>query len=249
MAKVRSPNYPSMSLPDAIEAVRKIYEKDHRNRMAKAVVAQHLGYSSLNGASLTAISAVAKYGLLDRSGEEYRVSDNALTILVDPPESTERAEALRAAALQPPLFAEIHRHYQGSVPSEDNLRAYLQKREFTAAAASAASRAYRDTMALVSTGSSAYNGEAMETSSTGAVVTARGVGTARSSGSATPTVTSSASGTEREWQRFNLTPGRNIRLLFSANDEPTRREVDKLIRYLEITKEDLLPDSEGASAA
>ena len=56
MARTRSPNYPYIGLPAAIERVRKIYDKEHRNRMSRDVVAKHLGFGSLNGVSLSVIS-------------------------------------------------------------------------------------------------------------------------------------------------------------------------------------------------
>src|SRR5258708_35651933 len=58
-------------------------------------------------------------------------------------------EALRRCALRPVLFAEIAKEFDGGVPSEDNLRIYLQKRGFITSAASAAASAYRETMELV----------------------------------------------------------------------------------------------------
>jgi hypothetical protein len=157
MARSRSPNYPSISLKEAIEKARSVYSKDHRNKMHREVVAKHLGYSGLNGASLTMLSALLKYGLLEGRGDEIRVSDPAVTILVDPPDSAERKEALKAAAMRPPLFSELVNQFGGQVPSEENLTAYLQKRGFKPSAAAAAAQAFRDTMELAGVGDNVQN--------------------------------------------------------------------------------------------
>jgi hypothetical protein len=150
MAHKRSPNYPYIGLPAAIERVRKIYDKEHQGRMSKQVVAKHLGFGGLNGVSMSVISALGKYGLLASIDDDLQVSNDALSILVDPPESEERAQAIRRAALKPELFTELNKHFGGTVPSDVNLSAYLQKHGFTANAATLAAKSFRETMQLIS---------------------------------------------------------------------------------------------------
>ncbi len=158
MARTRSPNYPYIGLTAAIERVRKLYGEEHQNRMSRAVVAKHLGFGSLNGVSMSIISALSKYGLLASVDDDLQVSDDALTILVDPPDSEERAQALRRAALKPELFSELNKHFGGTVPSDINLLAYLQKHGFTANAATLAAKSFRETMQLISGQATAPNG-------------------------------------------------------------------------------------------
>lgn len=159
MARTRSPNYPYIGLPAAIERVRKLYDKDHRNRMSREVVVKHLGYGSLNGISLSVISALGKYGLLESIDSDLQVSDDAVVILVDPPDSPERSQALRRAAFKPEIFAGLHKHFGGQIPSEANLLAHLQKNGFTANAAAQAARSFRETMQLVSQQAPGYGGD------------------------------------------------------------------------------------------
>jgi hypothetical protein len=134
-----------------------IYEKDHRNRLARDVAVSHMGYTGLNGASLGVLSALIKYGLLEGRGAELRVSDEAVVMLVDPLESRERAMAIQEAAVRPALFGELYKRFGGpSLPSEENLRAHLQKMGFTPVAATNASRAFRETVELVSESEKAH---------------------------------------------------------------------------------------------
>lgn len=149
MSKMRSPNYPALSLPDAIGKLATIYQKEVQRKMSRAVAATHLGYGGLNGASITVISALLKYGLLEGRGDEIRVSPGGVAILVDPVGAPDRMRAMQEAARKPALFVELQKQFDGQVPSTENLQAYLQKQGFTATAASAAGRAYRDTMELV----------------------------------------------------------------------------------------------------
>ena len=154
--KPRSPRYPSLSLQHAIEKVRAVYEKEYTHRVNKELVAKRMGYTSLNGASLTTISALCKYGLLGGRGE-LQVTPLAVTILADPPDSPERQAAIREAALLPTLFTTLSQHYGGRMPSVENVSAYLQKNNFTPRAATAAAHAYLDTMELVSPEAGGYN--------------------------------------------------------------------------------------------
>jgi hypothetical protein len=142
--RIRSPNYPALSLPDAIEKVVTLYRSQHMHPALREVVAKGMGYNSLNGASASAISALGKYGLLERIGEEIKVSERALRIL-HPHSPEERSAAIQEAASQPPLFAELSERFPGRIPSDDLLRNYLIRNGFAPSAVSAVIVAYRET--------------------------------------------------------------------------------------------------------
>jgi hypothetical protein len=149
MAKrIRSPNYPALSLPDAIERVTTLHRAQHTHAAPREVAAKGMGYNTLNGASATAISALHKYGLLDRVGDEIKVSDRALRVL-HPHSPEERAAAIREAAREPQLFGELAERFPGRMPSEELLRNYLIRNGFAPAAVSAVVLAYRETWELV----------------------------------------------------------------------------------------------------
>ena len=133
MARVRSPNYPHFSLAEAVRRVGPVFENEHQHPMPREVLVTRLGYGGVNGSSLSAISAMLKYGLVEQQGDSYRVTDRALTIL-HPHNDAEKAQALEAAALSPALFSELVEHFKGALPSDDNLRAYLVRRGFAKSA-------------------------------------------------------------------------------------------------------------------
>jgi hypothetical protein len=149
MARVRSPNYPTLSLPESIERIRKVFAKEHRHKASPEVVAKAIGYTGLNGASVSAISALKKYGLLDEVGSDLQLSSTAMSILVDVPGSKERAEAITKAAFTPVLFQELKKQYGETLPSDDNVRSFLLKRGFAPSSVDAPIKHYRDTIKLV----------------------------------------------------------------------------------------------------
>jgi hypothetical protein len=142
--RLRSPNYPALSLPDAIEKVGMLYRAQHTHAAPREIVAKGMGYNTLNGASATAISALHKYGLLDRIGEEIKVSDRAMRIL-HPHSPRERGKAIQEAAYEPPLFAELRERFPGQMPSDDLLRNFLIRNGFAPAALTPVMLAYRET--------------------------------------------------------------------------------------------------------
>ena len=166
MARARSPEYPAISLKEAVERVKMIYDNDYQNRVPKAVIAEHMGYKGLSGASLPVISALAKFGLLEGRGDETRVSDLAVAIIAHEPGAPERMAALVEAAKNADLFAELDIRFPDGKASDQAIRSYLLTNKFIPSAADAAIRAYRDTKQFVEGESKGYNGrEEQETRS------------------------------------------------------------------------------------
>lgn len=149
MAKARSPSYPALSLRKAVEIAGKVYEKNHTHKASSEVVAKAMGYSGLNGKSLTAIATLKKFGLLEEVDKQLRVTQAALTVLVDPRDSVERAKTILRLAFLPDLFAELRAEYGDVAPNDELLRSYLLKRGFLLNTVDLPVRAYRETMELV----------------------------------------------------------------------------------------------------
>jgi hypothetical protein len=157
MARVRSPNYPALSLPEAIKLVTTVQAAEQHLAAPKEVVAKHLGYSSYHGKAGRVVSALENYGLLEEvSGDKVKVSDLAMSILF-PATPEEKRTALNAAAYKHPLFAAIKDEWHGSRPSDENLRVYLIRRKFGADALDRVIEVYKETMGLVTPESEGYS--------------------------------------------------------------------------------------------
>jgi|GEM_PF-939021 len=156
MTRVRSPNYPAISLPEAIERTTKAFAKENRHPAPRDVMVKALGFGSINGTSAGALSAAVKYGLLDKVGENYKVSDRAIMIM-HPHDMQEKTRAIREAAEAPTLFADVLAQYPGGLPSDDNLRSYLIRSGFAPAALTSVIQALRDTMSFVGGIPAAYS--------------------------------------------------------------------------------------------
>lgn len=168
MARIRSPNYPQVELQDAVDLVRTIFDNETQNFAPREVVAELLGYSSVNGASEKKVSALTAYGLLDRNSDrELRVSDLAMKVL-HPEDEREEAEALAEAARTPNLFQEINEKWSENQPSDANLRSYLIRRGFNQNSVDQVIKVYRSAMRLANVESDLH--DAPENEDTGTAI-------------------------------------------------------------------------------
>lgn len=157
--RARSPNYPAISLPTAIQQLRLLFDRIHKHKAPKEATLKGLGYGGWNGASATALSAHTKYGILDRlDGDDFKISELGMRILFHN-SPTEYTTALHEAAIRPPLFAELMTEFPGTLPHEDILRPWLIRRGFAQSAVATVIDSYRETMEFVSNNSTRYSPE------------------------------------------------------------------------------------------
>ena len=62
--RIRSPNYPALSLPDAIERVAALYRAQHTHGAPREAIARGMGYNSPNGASASVASHAKLYNMI-----------------------------------------------------------------------------------------------------------------------------------------------------------------------------------------
>lgn len=146
----RSPSYPSVSLPRALQRVGELYEHERQYPVAAATIPSLWGYQNLNGPAGLTLAALKKFGLTDDEGTKdertVRVTDLAVQIL-NHPSSDARAIAIKDAALMPPIHREMWEEYGTKLPSDANLMWRLTRnRGFTETGAKEFIREWRETM-------------------------------------------------------------------------------------------------------
>jgi len=125
--KQRSPNFPVISLKQAVEKISAIYVKEQLAPAQRLAVLKHMGYSTENGASLTVLSALKKFDLINEERGTILLTENAKNIVVITNENDERrVNALKNCALSPDIYKKLWEKYQdSSLPSNESLQQEL----------------------------------------------------------------------------------------------------------------------------
>jgi hypothetical protein len=122
---IRSPNFPTFSLKDAIDKADVIWKQERRSPTTADVIQKHLGYTGGTGPGKRALSALRQFGLLEDEGGNYRLSERAVTILNAPAGSGVREQEIEKAAQGPTIYAELLSIYPDGLPSDDTLKSHL----------------------------------------------------------------------------------------------------------------------------
>lgn len=150
--KHRSPAYPFISLKKALERAKTLYEHDKRHPTPLPVAAKHWGYGEKSSGGLQTVSALKQYALLEDvgggGGRRVKLTDLALAILLDEvPNSPDRAKAVKRAALNPKLYAEMFEKWGIELPSDESVRTYLKRDKlFNDDAVGGVIKDYKDTL-------------------------------------------------------------------------------------------------------
>lgn len=233
MTRTRSPNYPAIGLADAVNRIDQVYKKEFSHPADREVIAAALGYKGMNGASYGVTSALNKYGLLEAAGDQFRVSDIALDIILHPKGHPDRVQAIRRAAISPSLFNELRTHFVGKPPSDENLRFYLIKKGFNPRTVGDVLRSYRDTIEFVNDeGKASYEEASVETEPEDDMQT-RKVPTSDGQPAPTHTRGGTEPGKEESVLWFKIAEDCEARMTFRGH--VTREALRKLIAHLELS--------------
>ena len=153
-AKLKSPNYPGVDLSTAIELARKLFSGEvGRGEFTPDDAARAWDYSSVSGPVRVRIGALRQYGLIERV-EGSRISNaklsrRALVLVLHQPGSEEYREAIREAALAPPLFKETFETHPNA--ADGVLRQFLViDKNFTDYGVNRFVKSYKRTLSLAS---------------------------------------------------------------------------------------------------
>ncbi len=178
--RTRSPAYPAVGLPQAMEMITVIFRHFQAHAAPVEAIGEALemkpGGSSLN----VRLSALKKYGLLEEEENEktgaksYRVTALAKDLIVSPKDDPGRGEALRKAALMPTIYDALWSRFGPELPADSLIRAHLVRdRNFNAQQVDGMISDFRATVefaGLNGQGEAARGGEIVEQEALGRAV-------------------------------------------------------------------------------
>jgi hypothetical protein len=145
----RSPPYPSLTIDDAIDRARKLYEMEGKHSALVSTAVDHWGYKQKSSGGLQTIASLKSYGLIIDEGNgddrKLRLSDIGIAIVQDERSvSPERDELIEVAAFKPKILADMWAKYGASLPSLDTVKHFLTvDRRYNPNAISDIIRAYK----------------------------------------------------------------------------------------------------------
>jgi hypothetical protein len=142
---IRSPSFPFISLREAVERARLLYDAVRRSPASVEAAVETWGYSSKSSGGKQTVAALRAFGLLEGEGS-VRLTDRAVHILLDDG-SAERDWLLRQAALSPPVYSRLWERYGPDLPSDKGLQTHLVlEMEFNENAVGDVIRGYKETL-------------------------------------------------------------------------------------------------------
>lgn len=129
VARLRSPAYPAIDLPKAIELAEKFKGYAGRSAVTVSHVLEHWGFKGASSNGMKIIAALGYYGLIHDTGtgdkRKIQLTERAWRIVVDHEESDARAQAILDAALSPKIFKELWEEWGSDLPPEAEIRSHL----------------------------------------------------------------------------------------------------------------------------
>jgi hypothetical protein len=126
-SRLRSPNYPAVSLPEAVARVGALIEKDGKAGAPPDAAAKHIGFSGAHGTARTVLSALKKFGLTTEQRGRVVPTQLAIDIVNFPSDSPRSKAAKQTAVLGPLIYKQLVDRYEdaGNMPSPESLRPEL----------------------------------------------------------------------------------------------------------------------------
>lgn len=150
-AGARSPAYPFISLPRALQRAEEFKKAEGFYPVPPESAYKAWGFGAKSSGARQTLAALKHFGLLVYVGlgdsRKVRLSDLAKRILLDPrPDSPDKPNLIREAALKPAIHAELYTMYPEGLPSDTTLQAYLVlQREFNESGAKDLISEFRET--------------------------------------------------------------------------------------------------------
>lgn len=122
----RFQTYPSIDLEEALSRVKLLYDKDKTAGAPTEAAIKHMGFNSKSGPAMATIASLRKFGLVNSENMRIVPTQRAIEILILPDDDVRKVQAMKKAAVSPPLFAELFNRFQKTgIPSPESLRSDL----------------------------------------------------------------------------------------------------------------------------
>ena len=126
-ARKRSPGYPMISLEEAIQRAKILWDKDKNNLIPLGAAYEHLGYKFIGGYGGRVIAALKKFGLISEKQGGIILTEEAVDLALHDPLDNKYIDTVKKLALKPDIYEILFSEYNGNLPSDATLKIKLFK--------------------------------------------------------------------------------------------------------------------------
>jgi effector-binding domain-containing protein len=236
--RMRSPGYPMISLEEAVQKTKILWDQDKNNSIPKHAAFEHLGYKKEGGYGARVISALKQFGLISDTEGDIKLTNEAVDLALHEQHDDIYIETIKKLAIKPIIYAKLYNEYNGNLPSDTTLKARLIKDEkFNADKVNGFISDFRRTIEFANL----YKSEEIhgtEIPATPGVVTVKGQGTLNR-GDAFSKENKVNIG-ERVIATYTIGRGLTARIIISGEQPTTIKSIEKLLNRMQEDKDDMI---------
>jgi predicted transcriptional regulator len=248
VVRLRSPNYPSLPLQKALELAEVLLKNHSRYPVSAKVAAETWEVSPESSYMAQHIAALSYYGLIETEGEKdsktIKISELAYKILMDKrPDSQERRDLIKEAALKPGMMKKIFDTFPSGLPADHALEYELTtKHKFNPSSVNDFIMLLKKNVEFAQIYKSDIIGEEKPPTKEPDMdaITEKNTITTVPTQKVLPSSIPVAK--ERQIADYPAGPGVRIRIVATGEGNITQKSIEKLIKHLELDKEDFPED-------
>lgn len=123
----RSPGYPMISLEEAVQRVKVLWDKDKNNSIPVLAAYEHLGYKTIGGYGGRVLSALKQFGLIYEKQGDIILTNEAVDLALHEQHDDIYVKTIKKLALNPNIYEKLYNEYSDSLPSDATLKVKLIK--------------------------------------------------------------------------------------------------------------------------
>jgi hypothetical protein len=121
----RSPVYPMISLEEAIDKAKILWENDKNNPIPLGAAYEHFGYKSISTYGARILAALKRFGLINEKDNDIILTNEAIDLMLHEPSDEKYKEIIKKMALKPVIYEKLFNEYNGQLPSDATLKRKL----------------------------------------------------------------------------------------------------------------------------
>lgn len=233
----RSPGYPMLSLEEAIQKIKILWDKDRNKTIPIEAAYEHLGYKTKGGYSARVIAAMKKFSLIYEKQNDIILTDEAVDLALHEPSDEIYIETIKKLALKPTIYEKLFNEYNGALPSDATLKIKLIKEyEFNPDKVGGFLSDFRKTIEFANlSGDKELKEVPLDQSS---LTDMSGSSSKPKAGNQIQNM-QTLTNIEREIANYPVGRGLKARILISGGSPVTTDSIEKLIKLLELNRDDL----------